>query len=492
MTTKITGRPVQRVYRVAALALAVTLLGGAGSLVAESKPAAVQYLKPSFSNSIYRVVPGESATLLTLAQWQAAGSPGPGTLPMSFVKYPWQSDIYAVSFVGGNDRSDWVWEKLTFPQWQAAGYPTPQAAGWIQGSLYYTMPDAPQDVYVTLNGVAHKLTYSEWQAAGSPTPYRVPVTLQKLTWDGTIAATATPREPMFNSTPLTLSQWAGYRYATPRVAVSFPGDLLYQSCTSNELIYSGPTFEGAITFAQWQQMGYRTPLSCDDARNQGLRDAAAYLSANGLRNGLAVRDDKSGRTYSVNGGEVFYQLSTTKVLYAAALMKSAQNAGRAVNATEKDLIWRAITVSDNTAAASLYARIGYAPGATYYAHTAGITGLTFGPNWGDTEGTAPSALDMIDTLVVGGGGLNAGNHAYLLSALRSVDASQRWGTPVTTALVAVKDGWDDEDNEYAMNTVHTVQGANRSYSAAMLTVNTRTYDRSILTRASQRIYRTMQ
>ncbi|MCI9889876.1 hypothetical protein JT358_15690 [Micrococcales bacterium 31B] len=107
---------------------------------------------------------------LSFLDWVTLGTPQPTSYDVQYVKYPWQPEVYAVSFVGEN-RDTWLWHQLSFEEWVGLGQPAPRTAGWIEGSEYTRVDataTAPAAFFVTLNGVKHHLTFAEWVAAGQP------------------------------------------------------------------------------------------------------------------------------------------------------------------------------------------------------------------------------------------------------------------------------------------------------------------------------------
>lgn len=109
-------------------------------------------------NGQYRHVSGE--------QWAVWGHPTPQPAPTAFVRYPWSTTVYAVTFWSGG----WQWERLSYDQWRYAGFPAVGHAGWIAGSTIFQHRGSPA-IYVTdPDGATHQLSYSEWAA----TPFRQP------------------------------------------------------------------------------------------------------------------------------------------------------------------------------------------------------------------------------------------------------------------------------------------------------------------------------
>ncbi|MFD0392492.1 serine hydrolase [Streptomyces nogalater] len=100
----------------------------------------------------------------------------------------------------------------------------------------------------------------------------------------------------------------------------------------------------------------------------------------------AVLDlDGTGRTTVVRGADRAYDTaSIVKVDILAALLLQAQDAGRPLSKTERDLAEPMIRRSDNAAADALWRRIGRASGLAAANERLGLTSTTGGPGgrWG--------------------------------------------------------------------------------------------------------------
>ena len=109
---------------------------------------------------------------MTYGEFLAAGAPSLSTAPTEFVKYPWSPAIYAVTYWPG--EPSWQWKQLSAAEWAKAGYPAYRDAGFIYGTMFYTIGSSPVVYANGPDNVVHALTYAEWQAAGYPAPVRRP------------------------------------------------------------------------------------------------------------------------------------------------------------------------------------------------------------------------------------------------------------------------------------------------------------------------------
>lgn len=133
------------------------------------------YIKHAYGDTVYRQFAlgwghWSDHAPLTYAEYAAAGFPALTTVPTEYVRYTWSPAIYAVSFWPG--EPSWQWHQLTFAEWSRVGYPAARTAGFIYGTMFYTVGASPVIYANSPDGVLHPLTYAEWSAAGFPPPVR--------------------------------------------------------------------------------------------------------------------------------------------------------------------------------------------------------------------------------------------------------------------------------------------------------------------------------
>lgn len=131
----------------------------------------VRYVRTAYSDVVHKQVTAGSWQdhySLSYSQYVAEGSPPVGTIRSDYVKYPWSSTVYAVTFWPGDPQ--WQWDRLTYEQWRRAGFPAVRNAGWIFGTAYYKSAASPEIYAEGPDGVVHRLTYAQWRDAGFPKP----------------------------------------------------------------------------------------------------------------------------------------------------------------------------------------------------------------------------------------------------------------------------------------------------------------------------------
>jgi hypothetical protein len=170
----------------------------------------------------------------------------------------------------------------------------------------------------------------------------------------------------------------------------------------------------------------------------GIEEAQRFARRRGGTIGFAVA--VSGRRIRGAGlDHRFYSASVVKAMLALAVVRAAPR--RALTADERALLGPMITVSDNDAASTVYARVGR-DALLRIARAAGMTRFDVGFNWADALLTARDQARLflrIDRLAP------RRHRAYLRGLLGSIVAWQRWGiAPVAEQRgfhVMFKGGW---------------------------------------------------
>jgi len=251
------------VHHVLRRALASILaLGTAGAVAVAAAPSASAqsdgvYSVPYSSALYYHSHTGQYHQPLNFQEWVDLGRPAPKPVPTDFVKYPWSSNIYAVSFFD-NASTQWEWKKLTFAEWSKAGKPTPRTAGHIEGSYYYKWGTNSSEVFVYLDDESHKLTLNQWKAAGSPVPDVLSDSgFYKLSWDSTIVFyDSIANQDVYS---VTYEWWKSEGSPTPKSARMLPGDEVCTMSGTQDLFYNGWSYGGVLTYNQWRAAGFPSP-----------------------------------------------------------------------------------------------------------------------------------------------------------------------------------------------------------------------------------------
>jgi beta-lactamase family protein len=170
----------------------------------------------------------------------------------------------------------------------------------------------------------------------------------------------------------------------------------------------------------------------------GIVEAQRFARRRGGTIGFAVAVPGK-RIRGVNLDHRFYSASVVKAMLALAVMRAAPR--RVLTAYERALLRPMITVSDNDAASTVYARVGR-DALLRIARAAGMTRFDVGFNWADALLTARDQARLflrIDRLAP------RRHRAYLRELLGSIVPWQRWGiAPVAEERgfhVMFKGGW---------------------------------------------------
>jgi beta-lactamase class A len=170
----------------------------------------------------------------------------------------------------------------------------------------------------------------------------------------------------------------------------------------------------------------------------GVEEAQRFARRRGGTIGFAVAVPGK-RIRGVNLNHRFYSASVVKAMLALAVVRAAPR--RALTADERALLRPMITVSDNDAASTVYARVGR-DALMRIARAAGMTRFDVAFNWADALLTARDQARLflrIDRLAP------RRHRAYLRELLGSIVPWQRWGiAPVAESRgfhVMFKGGW---------------------------------------------------
>jgi hypothetical protein len=180
-------------------------------------------------------------------------------------------------------------------------------------------------------------------------------------------------------------------------------------------------------------------------RQHKVPSAAALKSARQFADGrtgvvsLAVvnsegrlRGDRENRRYAA--------ASVVKAMLLAAEIRRLKKAGEGIDSTTDSLLTSMITVSDNAAADSIYARVGD-QGLFDVARRAGMKRFTVAGYWGNAQITAADMARFfgdLDHVLV------RRHREYAKGLLGSVVESQSWGIPAAAGdrwAVRFKGGW---------------------------------------------------
>ncbi|MCM2392133.1 serine hydrolase [Streptomyces albipurpureus] len=170
----------------------------------------------------------------------------------------------------------------------------------------------------------------------------------------------------------------------------------------------------------------------------------------------------------------FDSASVIKVAVLGALLRTAQNEGRALTASEKSQATAMITESDNAATTALWTQLGMTR-IKRFLSSAGMMNTVPGAHgyWGLTQTTARDQGTLLRLLSTENNVLNRASRTYALRLMAEVVPSQRWGTSAgapSTATVRLKNGWLPRSTHgWRVHSVGAFTGAEYDYTLAVLT-----------------------
>ncbi|WP_422773737.1 serine hydrolase [Plantactinospora sp. WMMC1484] len=217
-----------------------------------------------------------------------------------------------------------------------------------------------------------------------------------------------------------------------------------------------------------------TPSPTPDYEALARTRVEKYLRGVGGRVTLAVQDRHRGLAVAA-GTRRFQTASIVKVDILAALLLRRQDQGRKLGAQERQLARSMITASDNAAASSLYAIVGYRAGLTAANRILGLRETTVNSSWGLTTTTAADQLRLLASVTDPAGPLTDASRELLFGLLGQVDDEQDWGVtaaagPASTASY-VKNGWttvDADDGLWLANSIGRIVEPGRDWLIAVL------------------------
>ncbi len=201
-----------------------------------------------------------------------------------------------------------------------------------------------------------------------------------------------------------------------------------------------------------------------------------YLRAVGVDLSVAVRDRRTGLSYTYRPAARYATASIVKLDVLGTLLLQAQDDGRELTGTEDSLARSMIESSDNDAATTLWNDVGGADAITDANRRMGLTQTSPDPDgyWGDTLTTAADRVRLLGALTGRVGPLNGASTAYARILLANVESDQAWGVTAaarTGESTIVKNGWwQNDDGGWIVNSVGAIDGPHTHVDIAVLSV----------------------
>ncbi|MEV5609260.1 serine hydrolase [Streptomyces sp. NPDC052225] len=221
----------------------------------------------------------------------------------------------------------------------------------------------------------------------------------------------------------------------------------------------------------------RTP-SCRAPKNAALakqvtRDLRTALAERSGTVSVALYDDRTRLSCTLDGGTRYDSASIVKVLMMEATLRRAAGWGRPLTAWERRNLRPMIRSSDNAAASRLWNDLGR-PYLAATLNRAGTTRTTLGPYgyWGLTRTTANDQLRLLGALTGPRSFLGATARSFGLQLMSEVRRDQRWGVSagMPRGLRAhLKNGWlPRATHGWRIHSIGAFTGGGRTYRIAVL------------------------
>jgi Beta-lactamase enzyme family len=173
---------------------------------------------------------------------------------------------------------------------------------------------------------------------------------------------------------------------------------------------------------------------------------AIESATGGAHLAVAVEDVASGCNFGFGAADAFPTASTVKVeILGAALLRIQDEGQTELPAWLDSDLWQMIHASDNSAAQRVYSWLGGGSMLQAYGERLGLTNTrNVGRGWGVDETTPLDQLNLLRTVLDGGGALSS----YWVDEARrfmgDIESGQSWGVSAgvpSNARVFLKNGW---------------------------------------------------
>jgi Beta-lactamase enzyme family len=204
----------------------------------------------------------------------------------------------------------------------------------------------------------------------------------------------------------------------------------------------------------------------------------------------AVYDVRTGQEWELGHGPPQAEASVVKLDILETLLDRYRGVDPAVPAADQPVARQMIEDSDNDAATTLWYAAGGPARIAAFNAAAGLRSTTMSqcvtcagfpwPGWGLSTTTPADEVALLRQLISPRSLLTSAERRYALRLMERVTSDQRWGVSAGVpagVTVALKNGWlplTSADNDWEVNSVGWVDGADRDYLIAVLTTRSPT------------------
>lgn len=215
--------------------------------------------------------------------------------------------------------------------------------------------------------------------------------------------------------------------------------------------------------------------------------------------GVAIHDWRNGAQWGYRSTKQYSMASTVKVITAISVSRYARARGRAMTATEKSMISKAITISDNDAQSWMWNLTG---GHNGYDKTCRALGLStvstpaWGRGWGRSYTSAADQLKVLSYIVGPVGSLNYADMRWIAGLMNQTVSWQRWGVTAmgrtSTRVARNKNGWVPLDGHWRINSMgHVYEAGRANYTATIFSAGWSTFSTAHMDRIGKQIWASM-
>ncbi|MFT7766370.1 hypothetical protein [Clavibacter tessellarius] len=250
------------------LAIAGVLVLGSALVAtpAQAAPGDGTYYSIPASSNLFQVdvADGQSRLLVaTYDEWRADGFPAPRPAAVDYVKYTWGDTIYQDVTVEDISFSTLV----DYPTWRSLGFPSPRTDQLAADSTVraYTGSDELfvwEGLGLSDNFIVHKLTFAEYAHLGYPSvDDESEPAFRKLSWNPNIVG---PVDQTGRIGVVDFGTWDFFARPTPQIVKSFDGDRFCKAAGSADIRYVGIAAPKGVklSYAQWREAGFPAPGRC--------------------------------------------------------------------------------------------------------------------------------------------------------------------------------------------------------------------------------------
>jgi beta-lactamase class A len=199
------------------------------------------------------------------------------------------------------------------------------------------------------------------------------------------------------------------------------------------------------------------------------------LAGSSTEVGVVVLDADGNPMLSIDAGQSFVLASVAKVYILVTYLDQLEQRGKRVSESDLALLQPMIRASDNTAASTLWKRIGETEGLTAFLASRGLTPVVpveDEKSWGTLKAT-PEDVAVLLLRLANGQLLGPESTQLAMRLLSEVNYDQAWGVSAGVtdpdADIYLKNGWYPESDGWRVNSAGVIRNARGEHVLVILT-----------------------